>query len=117
MVGEPDQRQSSTACPKIWQPGNLRSDRWLQTSCYALQEAGRRAVIEAGAVVPLTRLLHAPEVRVHARAAGALHNLSSHPEAVRLIRLADGIPCLVQLLRSASPSPSTEEPLTVTLHL
>ena len=64
-----------------------------------VQEAGRQAVLEAGGVLPLTTLLQVPEPQVHARAAGALHNLSSHPEAIRIIRMADAIPRLTDLLR------------------
>ncbi len=70
------------------------------TNVSLIQEAGRKAVMDAGAVLLLTALLHAPEVHVQLRAAGALHNLSSHPEAVRLIHRAE-IPRLVELLRCA----------------
>ena len=64
-----------------------------------MQEAGRKAVLEAGAIPLLTSLLQTPDLHVHARVAGALHNLSSHQEAVRAIHRADAIPRLVELLR------------------
>lgn len=74
-----------------------------------VQELGRKAVVEAGGVLPLTTLLQAPEAHVHARAAGALHNLSSHPEAIRILRMGDAIPRLVELLRYIpSPSPPAQ---------
>lgn len=65
----------------------------------AAQEKGRQAVRDAEAVPALIELLPSGDARVAARAAGAMHNLSSDPLSVRAIRRADGLAPLVTLLR------------------
>lgn len=65
------------------------------------QDSGRHGVREAGAVTPLVQLLDSPQSKVQARAVGALHNLSSDSNSIRLIRRGGGIPKLVHLLRWA----------------
>ena len=67
--------------------------------CICWQESGRHGVREAGAVTPLVQLLDSPQCKVQARAVGALHNLSSDSNSIRLIRRGGGIPKLVHLLR------------------
>ena len=47
-------------------------------------------------------LLASANLKVQTRAVGAVHNMSSEPEAIRVIRRLGGVPLLIQLLRVPS---------------
>ncbi|GAB4817590.1 hypothetical protein N2152v2_004636 [Parachlorella kessleri] len=59
----------------------------VQTVCY--QKEGREAVKRGGGVAVLLKLLQREELdaKVQQRAVGALHNLSSEADAIKLVRL------------------------------
>ena len=57
---------------------------------------------QLGAIAAVLPLLSSPSLKVQTRAVGAVHNISSEPEAIRLIRRLEGIPPLVLLLRTPS---------------
>ena len=57
----------------------------------------------SGAVVAVLPLLWSEDVQVRARAAGVIHNLSSHPSCVAEIRANDGISALLTLLKEGDP--------------
>ncbi len=73
-------------------------------ACPAAQVDGRQQVRELRGLPPLLALLSTATGRPLARAAGAVHNLSSDGAAVRDIRRQGGIPTLVGLLSSADPT-------------
>ena len=56
----------------------------VQSICY--QRKGRVAMRDVGLVPRLVELLHAEHAKVATRAVGALHNVSSDAEAIRIIR-------------------------------
>lgn len=63
------------------------------------QSAGRDSFLTHGGIPVLLPLLESPNPRVLARATGALHNVSSSSEAIRVVRKWGGIPKLARLLR------------------
>lgn len=65
---------------------SLRANAAGAVQSIAFQKAGRAALRSVPVVPPLVELLAATEPRVASRAVGALHNLSSDSEAIRLIR-------------------------------
>lgn len=72
-------------------------------SLRTVQREGREAVRRAGGVGVLVKLLlrDALGPKVRQRVVGALHNLSSEADAVRLVREQGGIPPLAAVLRCA----------------
>ncbi len=63
------------------------------------QSVGRQHVQERGGVVATLPLLWSQDDQVRARAAGVIHNLSSHPSCVAEIRANAGVTALLTLLR------------------
>mmetsp|Transcript_7612 Transcript_7612/g.25214 ORF Transcript_7612/g.25214 Transcript_7612/m.25214 type:complete len:334 (+) Transcript_7612:62-1063(+) len=75
----------------------------IQSICF--QEKGRLSVRDVGAIPPILELLDPScAVKVQTRAVGAIHNMSSDPDSIRIIRRQQGIPKLVELLRSDAPA-------------
>jgi len=71
------------------------------------QSIGRKHVQASGAVVAILPLLWNADVQVRARAAGVVHNLSSHPTCVTEIRVNDGIGALMTLLKEGDDKVSS----------
>ena len=69
----------------------------VRTGSY--QSVGRQHVQERGGVVAALPLLWSQDDQVRARAAGVIHNLSSHPSCVAEIRANAGVSALLTLLR------------------
>ncbi|QDZ24965.1 ARM repeat domain-containing protein [Chloropicon primus] len=70
----------------------------LQSVSY--HEEGRKELLASEGLLPrIVNLLASQEPKVRARAVGALHNLSSEPGTIRIIRNESGIEQLVELLR------------------
>ena len=67
-----------------------------------LPGGGRSYVREMGAIPAVLPLLSSPSLKVQTRAVGAVHNISSEPEAIKVIRRLDGIAPLIVLLRTPS---------------
>lgn len=68
------------------------------------QELGRKRIRGTSAIPHFVRLLDSDHPKVRLRSAGALHNVSSDPQAIHVIRRHGGIPKLVRLLSDGCPS-------------
>lgn len=76
----------------------------IQSICF--QEKGRVSVRDLDGVPAMLRLLAecGGNVKVQTRAIGAIHNMSSDADSIRLIRAKEGIPLVVDLLKSQQPA-------------
>ena len=76
----------------------------IQSICF--QEKGRVSVRDLDGVPAMLRLLAecGGNVKVQTRAIGAIHNMSSDADSIRLIRAKEGIPLVVELLKSDQPT-------------
>ena len=76
----------------------------IQSICF--QEKGRNSVRDLDGVPAVLSLLAEcrGNVKVQTRAIGAIHNMSSDADSIRLIRAKEGIPLVVDLLKSDQPA-------------
>ena len=76
----------------------------VQSICF--QKEGRTFVRELGAIEAVLPLLASANLKVQTRAVGAVHNMSSEPEAIRVIRRLGGL--TLHPNRNPNPNPNPD---------